>query len=719
MSLSKKLLVLISCSIALIGCGGSGENKVRTEVNEAPQAAVILINTDENTSKIINLSTYISDADGDVLTIAAIGSPIGGATLEFSGLSMTYTPNGFTGNDEITYTVTDGTNISSASLIITSSAVNQAPQAADILINTDENTSKTINLSTYVSDADGDVLTISAIGSPIGGATLEFSGLSMTYTPNGFTGNDEITYTVTDGTNISSASLIITSSGLPAIGLPAIISDLDIIGNWSEGQTLQAIISCTECLPEMHEYNWTIEGVSVSNTDSYVLIENDLDKEIRIEVSANNNENLADTADEVIVAGSNKVEKIYSSWGAFAALKTDGSVVTWGDNNNGANSNSVDLNNVSEIYSTYQSFAALKTDGSVVTWGHPYYGGDSSTVELNNVIRIYSNNMAFAALKNDGSVVTWGDGATGGDSSAVELNNVTRIHSNTFAFAALKTDGTVVSWGDSNMGGDSSSVELNSIADIYSTGYAFAALKTDGSVVTWGASNMGGDSSTVELNSVVKIYSNGSAFTAVTNNGSGVTWGDNSNGADSSAIELNNITAIYSTDRAFAALKTDGSLMTWGYSDWGGDSSAVDLNNVEKIYSNSYAFAALKTDGSVVTWGNLADPTYTYGEFTIAGDLSSISEIYHSGGAFAAIKNDGSVVTWGYDDYGADTSTVELNNVDEIFSCGTAFAALKTDGTVVTWGVNEMGGDSSTVANDLLPSTTNIVASKETDSPSD
>jgi len=49
---------------------------------------------------------------------------------------------------------------------------------------------------------------------------------------------------------------------------------------------------------------------------------------------------------------------------AFAALKTDGSVVTWGDSNSGGDSSAVasELTNVKAIYSTCQAFAALKTD---------------------------------------------------------------------------------------------------------------------------------------------------------------------------------------------------------------------------------------------------------------------------------------------------------------------------------------------------------------------
>ena len=110
---------------------------------------------------------------------------------------------------------------------------------------------------------------------------------------------------------------------------------------------------------------------------------------------------------------------------AFAALKADGSVVTWGSSNFGGNSSAVAAKltgGVEAIYSTSRAFAALKVDGSVVTWGDSNYGGNSSAVAAQltgGVQAIYSNQWAFAALKADGSVVTWGNSNYGGNSSAV------------------------------------------------------------------------------------------------------------------------------------------------------------------------------------------------------------------------------------------------------------------------------------------------------------
>ena len=72
--------------------------------------------------------------------------------------------------------------------------------------------------------------------------------------------------------------------------------------------------------------------------------------------------------------------------------------------------------NVTKIQATERAFAALRSDGSVVCWGTPEYGGDSSNVEaqLKRVSAIQSTKHAFAALLENGSVVTWGHAFYGG-----------------------------------------------------------------------------------------------------------------------------------------------------------------------------------------------------------------------------------------------------------------------------------------------------------------
>ena len=141
---------------------------------------------------------------------------------------------------------------------------------------------------------------------------------------------------------------------------------------------------------------------------------------------------------------------------------------------------------VVDIFANRYAFAALKKDGSVVTWGRDNSGGDKAVyryMKVNNqskpvkfksisaelqsgVKKVFATGSAFAALKSDGSVVAWGAERYGGGSTVYNSINETYV---------------------------SVSSELKSgVAQVYATFGAFAAIKSDGSVVAWGGESAGG-----------------------------------------------------------------------------------------------------------------------------------------------------------------------------------------------------------------------------------
>eukprot|EP00435_Cladocopium_sp_Y103_P005910 s1710_g1.t3 len=209
------------------------------------------------------------------------------------------------------------------------------------------------------------------------------------------------------------------------------------------------------------------------------------------------------------------VRSIQSSNGAFAAIREDGSVVTWGNANNGSISTDVQeneqLHDVIAIQSTLSAFAALRSDASVVAWGAWDLGGDASAVQPQ-------------LSKEDGSVVTWGGSHYGGDSSQVKLQAVQSIQRSCHGFAALQSDGHVVSWG-----GGAHSVRFGDVEEELWED-AFAAIRSDGRVITWGSSSCGGDSRAVqeELCNVQQIQAGSFAFVAICGDGRDgrvVSWG--------------------------------------------------------------------------------------------------------------------------------------------------------------------------------------------------
>jgi uncharacterized protein YjbI with pentapeptide repeats len=387
------------------------------------------------------------------------------------------------------------------------------------------------------------------------------------------------------------------------------------------------------------------------------------------------------------------VISIYSAGYAHAALKSDGSVVAWGDTRYGGNYTSVAsslTSGVVSIYSTQRAFAALKSNGSVVAWGDQNYGGEFSSqyrfpspdILDSGVVAVYSTEAAFAALKSDGSVQAWGNN-TGGwlynyDTVAYNLmrSGVVSIYSSQYAFVALKSNGGLVMWGGAGWTiADVSSSISSGVVAVYSTQYAWAALKNDGSVITWADQNFGGNSS---------VYNNTTnTYTSVA---SSLTSG---------------FVSLWSNQHAFAALKNDGSVVTWGWGSYGGNSSSVSsslTSGVVAVYSTATAFAALKNDGSVITWGGGANGGNSS---SVSSSLTSgVVAIYSTPAAFAALKSNGSIVAWGHNGYGGSfPDLVDNSGFVSIYSTGDAFAALKSNGSVITWGGN--GGDSTSVSSSL------------------
>ena len=415
-----------------------------------------------------------------------------------------------------------------------------------------------------------------------------------------------------------------------------------------------------------------------------------------------------------------------------------GKAVAWGATNYGGGTDvntitgGVITSGVVALYSTGNAFAALKTNGSVSTWGanggNQTVGGTSPSVAsslTSGVVEIYTNEHALAALKSDGTVITWGFGSYGGSSTSVDLTNVVDIFSGKYAFAALKSNGSLVTWPSSSIyGGNSSTAASGLTSGVVSVNMAIrgevaaaAALKSDGSVVTWPTSSTtGGNSSTVTSSissGVVVVYSDNHTFAALKNNGSVINWGDTTYALDgntyvaATSVTLSNIVTINNGAGAYAALNINGGVVTWGLDYTGGNSSGKSLSsNVVKVYNSLYAFAALKFDGSVITWGGYTDGSAWGGNSTsVASDLSSgVVAVYGNNYAFAALKSNGKVITWGDPTYGGSSSSVATDisaGIVGIYVTQSAFAALRNDGKLITWGDSTSGGTSSSVSTDL------------------
>ena len=370
--------------------------------------------------------------------------------------------------------------------------------------------------------------------------------------------------------------------------------------------------------------------------------------------------------------------------GAYAALRADGTIVTWGDNAyGGAQATGVPTTaGFVQIAQTSSAFAALRYDGSIQAWGNIAQGGQGAPTGT-GYTRLFSNASVFAAMKFDGSIFTWGDDASGGTGEPTNTG-YTQIFTNSKAMVAMKADGSLVAWGNSDTGGTNAPTGTGYVT-ITSNANAFAALKSDGSISAWGNPTYGGTNAPTN-NSYTAIYSNPNAFAALRADGTIATWGA-SNTGDNPFTGGSNFISVAANNWAFAALKSDGTVTAWGNSTKGGSSPTI--NGFTAIYSTDSAFAGLKADTSIASWGLGS----AGGTGTPAG--TGYTKIYSNPQAFTALKNDGTVFSWGNPTLGGKGKAptgATATGFTAVFSNNSSFVAQKTDGSVVAWGSASFGG---------------------------
>ncbi len=266
-----------------------------------------------------------------------------------------------------------------------------------------------------------------------------------------------------------------------------------------------------------------------------------------------------------------------------AAIKTDGSLWSWGNNiygqlGNGTTENKLTpvkiMDNVAAVSAGQWYTTALKMDGSLWTWGSNRYrqlgeglGGDYWCYEstpikiMDNVAAISAGNMHTAAIKTDGSLWIWGEsrcGQFGNGSLSYSytpikiMENVAVVSAGTWHTAVIKTDGSLWIWGNNEYRqlGDGTTDNkytpvkiMDNVAAVSAGSTHTAAIKMDGSLWTWGENRYGqlGDGT-----------------------------GGNYEDYKSTPVKiLDNIAQISMGYRYTVAIKTDGTLWSWGLNDVG------------------------------------------------------------------------------------------------------------------------------------------------------
>ena len=400
-------------------------------------------------------------------------------------------------------------------------------------------------------------------------------------------------------------------------------------------------------------------------------------------------------------------------------LRRDGTVVCWGNNNEGQCNLPPGLTDVVAISAGAYHSLALKSDGTVVAWGR-------NDVGQINVPTTFTKAVAISAAESESGVVYAAPdsvseplvctptAAIAGIGHPFHFNILAKGSPTAFAARGLPAglavnattgviSGSPTQFGEFRValeatnakgtGLEQLSLSVLPPAPLYSwnsvvppglvgvvsfdAGYGFsiAALK-DGTVRVFNTSEPA-LTPPAGLSHVVAVAAGSHFALALKDDGAVVCWGD-SGVVALTPTGLHDAVAIDCGGNHAVALRSNGAVTAWG--------SAAIANAptgfIKQVACSSYYAEGLRYDGLVHVWGGSPRDYPPSPPSGLTGVIKLAASDTHS----LALKEDGTVVAWGANGFGQLNVPAGLNDVVDVAAGADYSVALRANGQLVRWG---------------------------------
>ncbi|MBR3816151.1 MAG: TIR domain-containing protein [Clostridia bacterium] len=277
-------------------------------------------------------------------------------------------------------------------------------------------------------------------------------------------------------------------------------------------------------------------------------------------------------------------------------LKSDGTVVSVGENNSGQ-CNTENWYDIVDIATGAFHTVGLKSDGKVIAVGHNNKG-ECNIDSWSDIIEIGASSFHTIGLKSNGIVVAVGEN----DEGQCNIENwcdIVAISVGEDHTVGLKSDGTVVATGRNNYG-QCNTERWSNIIGIVAGDDCTLGIKADGTVVIVGGKNTSYSSyNTYSWKDIVAVATGCSSAIGLKSDGTVVA----TNVQEKYSPDYwSNIVDIAAGTFHFVGLKSNGTVMSIGNRE-GGCCDTERWSDIVAIAADSDHTAGLKVDGTVVITG--------------------------------------------------------------------------------------------------------------------
>ena len=245
-----------------------------------------------------------------------------------------------------------------------------------------------------------------------------------------------------------------------------------------------------------------------------------------------------------VPVGMKSIQAIAQGSHHIMALRSNGTVVAWGQNEEGQTNVPAGLTNIQAIAAGPYYSLALRRNGTVVAWGDNGSGQTNVPVGLTNVQAIAGGQFHTVVLQSNGTVIAWGYDGSGQVTGAAGMTNIQAIAAGYDHTIVVRNDGTVSAWGDNEDGQVTVPAGLTNIQAVAAGAYHNVVLLSNGTVIAWGQNNEGQTTVPVGLTGVRAIAAGYAHTVALRSNGTVVAWGNNGQGQTTVPVWLTNVQAI-------------------------------------------------------------------------------------------------------------------------------------------------------------------------------